>query len=70
MYMIGKTIRKILQSGHSGSVVIPKDYRDEHKLGIGESVTVLYDDLVLIIPPDRKHVIKEKESLILELLRK
>jgi antitoxin component of MazEF toxin-antitoxin module len=79
MYLLTKQIRlvinmpsksehKIMRHGTSGVVVIPKPFRDYHRLVPGNIVTVLYDSLILIVPKDRENLIMEKAELIDQLL--
>ena len=49
-------------------VAIPSDYRRYHKLEPRTRVKVLYDSLLLIIPPGCEHKLKEKEELIRRVL--
>jgi len=61
--------RKIMKHGSSGVVAIPMAYRRYHKLGHGDTVRVLYDGLVIIVPEKMKHILQEKKELIDELMR-
>lgn len=60
--------RKIMKHGTSGVVAIPIGYRKYHDLNPGDEVKVLYDGVVLIVPKDREHILKEKKELIDKLL--
>jgi antitoxin component of MazEF toxin-antitoxin module len=66
--MPAKSDHKIMKHGTSGVVVIPKPYRDYYNLKTGTTVTVLYNSLLLIIPKNQEHVLKEKAELIEQLL--
>jgi antitoxin component of MazEF toxin-antitoxin module len=66
--MPSKSEHKIMRHGSSGVVVIPKPYRDYHKLTPGSLVTVLYDSIILIVPSDRQNILEEKAELIDQLL--
>jgi len=69
----GKSKRKVLKQGSSTVVSIPADYRRYHNLEPGKEVTVLYDNLLLIIPKDQEKKIledPEKRDLIKKILEK
>jgi antitoxin component of MazEF toxin-antitoxin module len=66
--MPAKSEHKIMKHGTSGVVVIPKPYRDYHCLKPGSTVTVLYDSLLLIVPKSLEYLLKEKATLIDQLL--
>jgi antitoxin component of MazEF toxin-antitoxin module len=66
--MPAKSEHKIMKHGTSGVVVIPKPYRDYHNLQPGAEVTVLYDSLLLIVPKKLEAVLKQKQSLVDQLL--
>jgi len=71
--MPAKTKRKVMKHGTSGVIAIPSDYRRYHNLEHGKEVTVLYDNLILIIPKDQEKKIfsdPEKQKLIKKLLEK
>ena len=57
-----------MKHGTSGVVAVPPDYRRYHDLNPGDSVQVLYDSLLLIIPEKLKHLLDEKHELIDKLL--
>jgi len=63
-----KSEHKIMKHGTSGVVVIPKAYRDYHNLKPGNTVTILYDSLLLVVPKCRENLLKEKAQLIDQLL--
>jgi antitoxin component of MazEF toxin-antitoxin module len=63
-----KENRKIMKHGTSGVIAIPKPYRDYHNLTPGNTVTVLYDSLLLIVPRDLEKLLHEKAALIDALL--
>ena len=58
-----------MKHGTSGVVAIPASYRKYHNLNSGDEVQVLYDGIVLIVPKEREHLLKEKKELIEKLLR-
>ena len=66
--MPAKSEHKIMKHGTSGVVVIPKPYREYHNLKPGDEVSVLYDSLLLIIPKKMEQILKEKQTLINQLL--
>ena len=66
--MPAKENRKIMKHGTSGVITIPKPYRDYHNLKPGNTVTVLYDSLLLIIPKSLEKLLHEKAALIDALL--
>ena len=66
--MPAKEKRKIMKHGSSGVIAIPKPYRDYHNLTPGNTVTVLYDSLLLIVPKNRENLLREKAELIDRLL--
>jgi antitoxin component of MazEF toxin-antitoxin module len=66
--MPAETKRKILKQGASGVMVIPADYRRYHKLTPGTSVKILYDSLLLVIPPDAEKKLEERGDLVRRLL--
>jgi len=57
-----------MKHGTSGVVVIPKPYRDYYCLKTGSIVTVLYDSLLLIVPKSLEYLLKDKATLIDQLL--
>jgi len=63
-----KENRKIMKHGSSGVIAIPKPYRDYHNLTPGNTVTILYDSLLLIIPKSHEKLLHEKAALIDALL--
>jgi antitoxin component of MazEF toxin-antitoxin module len=63
-----KENRKIMKHGTSGVIAIPKPYRDYHNLTPGNTVTVLYDSLLLIVPRGLEKLLHEKAALIDALL--
>jgi hypothetical protein len=67
--MPAETKRTITKHGRfSGVVALPTDYRRYHKLNPGTKVKVLYDSLLLIVPPDCEKKLQEKEEEIRRLL--
>ena len=66
--MPAKENRKIMKHGTSGVIAIPKPYRDYHNLTPGNTVTVLYDSLLLIVPRGLEKLLHEKAALIDALL--
>lgn len=67
--MPAETERKIMKHGRfSGVVAIPTDYRRYHNLEPGTSVKVLYDNLLLIIPPGAEEKVRERKELVKRLL--
>jgi antitoxin component of MazEF toxin-antitoxin module len=66
--MPSKIIHKIMRHGTSGVVAIPKPYIDYNNLQMGSTVTILYDSVLIIIPRNLEHIIKEKATLIDQLL--
>ncbi|MCJ7720592.1 MAG: hypothetical protein MUO36_03895 [Candidatus Hadarchaeum sp.] len=67
--MAGETTRTITKHGRfSGVVAIPTDYRRYHHLEPGTEVKVLYDNLLLIIPPGAEGKVREHKELIRRLL--
>lgn len=67
--MPAQTTQKVLQQVASCTVTIPKAYTVYHKLVPGDSITVLFDGLVLIVPQDRKDDLVLKREIIDALLR-
>lgn len=63
--MPARVNRKI--TGDKGLVSLPKAYRDYHKLEKGDEVTMLYDNVVVVIPKSVK-LSKEKEQALKDLL--
>ena len=61
--MPAKENRKIMKHGTSGVITI-----DYHNLKPGNTVTVLYDSLLLIIPKNLEKLLREKAALIDALL--
>ena len=64
--------RVIKPSDTSAYIVIPKPYRDFHKIDKGSKVTILYDNLLLVIPEGLEEKVlsdPEKRRLIEKLLR-
>ena len=53
---------------YSGVVALPTDYRRYHNLNPGATVQVLYDSLLLIVPPGAEEKLKEREDLVRRLL--
>jgi antitoxin component of MazEF toxin-antitoxin module len=66
--MPARSDHKIMRHGGSNVIVIPKPYRDYHKLEPGTEVTVLYDSLLLIVPKNLEPILEEKADLIEQLL--
>ena len=66
--MPAKEKHKIMKHGTSGVVVLPKAYRDYHGLNPGDSVIILYDSLLLIVPKSQEGLAAEKADLIDKLL--
>ncbi|MQY67761.1 MAG: hypothetical protein GH150_00020 [Hadesarchaea archaeon] len=67
--MPGETTRTIMKHGRfSGVIAIPKDYRRYHHLDPGAEVKVIYDSLLLIIPPGGEKKLRERGELIRRLL--
>jgi antitoxin component of MazEF toxin-antitoxin module len=64
-----KESRKIMKNGSSGVIAIPKPYRNHHNLTLGNTVTILYDSLLLIIQKTHENLLHEKGKLIDKLLR-
>jgi len=68
-FMPAETKRRIMKHGRfSGVVAIPTDYRRYHNLHPGTPVKVLYNNLLLIIPPEAEEKLRERKELIRELL--
>ncbi|HDD69633.1 MAG TPA: AbrB/MazE/SpoVT family DNA-binding domain-containing protein [Candidatus Bathyarchaeota archaeon] len=63
-----KVESKLFRHGNSLVAVIPKPYREYHQLKPGETLTVLYDSLILIVPKKLEPVFHEKKPLIDQLL--
>jgi len=63
VFFVGKTNNK------EGSAVIslPKDYVRYHKLTEGKEVIILYDNILVVIPPET-NIPQEKMELIKQLL--
>lgn len=68
MVMPARSEHKIMKHGTSGVVVIPKPYRDYHKLKTGSDVIILYDSLLLIVPKSMEHILQCKQQLVDMLL--
>ena len=67
--MPGESNRKLIPMGEGALVVsLPADYRRYHKLAPGVGVRVLYDSLLLIIPPGAEHKAEERAEDIKRLL--
>ena len=67
--MIIKTTRKLSQTGPSSlSIVLPKPIVDAYGLRPKEEVLVLYDEFILIVPASAEKKLKEKETLVQEVL--
>lgn len=67
--MPAETTRRVMKHGRfSGVVAIPTDYRRYHNLNPGTPVKLLYDNLLLIIPPEAEAKVREREELIKRLL--
>ena len=67
--MPAKEVRKIIPTGNSVAVTIPKAYARYHDLKPGESVEIFYDDLLLVIPASSVEKFKERWEIIDRLLR-
>lgn len=52
----------------SGVVAIPVDYRRYHGLKPGVDVRVIYDSLLLIIPPGAEEKLRGREELVRRVL--
>jgi len=61
-------IRKIATIGKSKAVVIPKPFADYHELKPGEKITVVYGNVLLIIPEHVRNILKTRMHLIDELM--
>lgn len=48
--IIGKTIRRILPHGNSVAVTLPHEYIKAHGLKTGDSVEVIYNEILRIEP--------------------
>lgn len=66
--MPAETKRRIIKLGGSGVVAIPPDYRRYHKLNPGTSVKIVYDNLLLVVPPEAEKKLRERKELIRRLL--
>jgi len=67
--MPAQTTRTITKHGRfSGVVAIPTDYRRYHGLNPGVEVKVIYDSLLLIVPPKAEKKLREREKLVRRLL--
>jgi len=59
---------KIMKHGTSAVVVIPKPFRDYSNLKPGDTVTVVYDSILLIVPEGLEYLMVEKAELINQLM--
>jgi len=59
---------KIMKHGTSAVVVIPKPFRDYSNLKPGDTVTIVYDSILLIVPEGLEHLMVEKADLINQLM--
>ena len=67
--MPGETERRVMRHGkYSGVIALPPDYRRYHKLDPGANVKLIYDSLLLIIPPGCDEKLREREDLVRRLL--
>ncbi|MEM4973142.1 MAG: AbrB/MazE/SpoVT family DNA-binding domain-containing protein [Candidatus Hadarchaeales archaeon] len=63
------TTRKVLAVGEGGGAIcLPADWRRYHRLKPGDAVNVLYDSLLIIIPPGAEEKAREKAELIRKVL--
>jgi hypothetical protein len=67
--MPAQTSRKVMKHGRfSGVVALPTDYRRYHNLQPGTPVKILYDNLLLVIPPEAEGKAAQHKELIRRLL--
>jgi hypothetical protein len=67
--MPAETTRTVMKHGRfSGVVALPTDYRRYHHLEPGAEVQIIYDSLLLIVPPGAEHKLKERGELVRRLL--
>ena len=68
--MPAKELRKVLATGASVAISIPKPYADYHELKPGRRVVIFYDGLMLVVPQAAEQKLKKCMPLVDELLRK
>jgi bifunctional DNA-binding transcriptional regulator/antitoxin component of YhaV-PrlF toxin-antitoxin module len=66
--MPGETTRKIINLGGSGVIAIPPDFRRYFGLRPGSKVKILYDSLLLVIPPGGEQKLRQREAELRRLL--
>jgi len=67
--MPAETTRILMKHGQtSATIAIPIEYRRYHHLDPGTKVRVLYDHLLLLIPPGAEEKARKREDLIKRLL--
>lgn len=67
--MPAETTRILMKHGQaSATIAIPMDYRRYHHLDPGTKVRILYDHLLLLIPPSAEKKAREKDDIIKRLL--
>jgi len=59
---IGKTVRKIGEISGSYMIFLPKEFIKEHGLKKGDYVEVYFNDMLHIIPVDKKRLEKAVEN--------
>ncbi len=65
--MTGRTTRKVgrVGAGKSSYVVLPADWTRGNGVAKGDRVTILYDSVLVIVPPDLDH----EAERILDVMR-
>ena len=68
--MPAKEERRVLATGDSVAISIPKPYADYHGLKPGKRVLIFYDGLMLVVPSAAAQKLRKCMPLVDELLRK
>lgn len=68
--MPSQELRKIIKLGNSKVISLPKPFLDYHKVVQGDSVLLLYDNIILVLPEGTtEETLREKANLIRDLLK-
>lgn len=68
--MPAKIVRKVRQSGDSKVMAVPPDWARMFNVKVGDSITCLYDTIIIYKPPGLKldpEFLKKEFAMILEL---